>query len=378
MPLDEADVLRLVVIAHESSTDPGSWPRFLEECARAIGADVTMLQRHYLSDRRSQTSATFGMRDRFRDEYNRYYSKLNVWREHGKRHYLKGRIIFDQQQYPRALLKRTEFYNDCLLPNRATHSMSGVIERKGETALVLTALRDEPRESFGAEEGTLVERLLPHLSRAFITQERLQALEGGESALNALSLGVVLLAADSQIVFSNRAADGIVQSDDGLSLRNGRMVASSSSTDAALQQVLHYAIAPGDSIECPSAVLLTRPSGRRPYPVTAAPPRRRPAAFAGIAAPVALVLIRDPQRQHPVGLDALKQGYDLTSREAELALSLAEGETLQRAADRLRMKYETARTHLRHILSKTGTSRQAELMALLERMSAHLLDDDNY
>jgi DNA-binding CsgD family transcriptional regulator len=119
-----------------------------------------------------------------------------------------------------------------------------------------------------------------------------------------------------------------------------------------------------------------RPSGRRPYHVSAAPLRRRPAPFAGIAAPVALVLIRDPDRQRLVGLDALKQGYHLTSREAELAVLFAEGETLQRAADRLGMQYETARTHLRHILSKTGTSRQAELMALLQRMSAHLHDDE--
>ena len=119
-----------------------------------------------------------------------------------------------------------------------------------------------------------------------------------------------------------------------------------------------------------------RPSGRRPYHVIAAPLRRRPAPFAGIAAPVALVLIRDSELQRPVGLDALKQGYGLTSREAELALAFSEGETLQRTADRLGIMYETARTHLRHILSKTGTSRQAELMALLQRMFAFLPDDE--
>jgi DNA-binding CsgD family transcriptional regulator/PAS domain-containing protein len=376
MPSDEAELLRLAVIAHESSSDPGIWPRFLEQAARAIDTDVLLLQRHYFSERRSQTIATFGMGQKFTISYNEYYSKLNVWRDRNKSGYVKGRTVFDQLQYPRALLKRTEFYNDHLLPNRATHSMGGVIERQGETALVLTSLRDEPRKPFGAEEGRLVERLLPHLSRAFITQERLQDLEGGERALNALSLGVVLLASDSRIVFSNRAADDMLRSDDGLSLRNGRLAASSSNTDAALRRMLQYAVAPGESVECPPDVLVMRPSGQRPYHVTAAPLRRRPASFVGIAAPVALVLIRDPERQHLVGLAALKQGYDLTSREAELALVFSEGETLQRTADRLGMQYETARTHLRHILSKTGTSRQAELMALLQRMSAHLHDDE--
>src|SRR6185436_12572916 len=207
MPSDEAELLRLAVIAHESSSDPGIWPQFLEQAAHAIDAGIVLLQRHYFSERRSQTIATFGMANNFTNSYNAYYSKLNVWRDRNKSGYVKGRTVFDQLLYPRALLKRTEFYNDHLLPNRATHSMAGVIERQGETALVLTGLRDEPREPFGAAQGRLVERLLPHLSRAFITQERLQVLESGERALNALSLGVVLLASDSRIVFSNRAAD---------------------------------------------------------------------------------------------------------------------------------------------------------------------------
>jgi hypothetical protein len=207
MPSAEAELLRLAVIAHESSSDPHTWPRFLEECARAIGAGAMLLQRHYFSERRSQTIATFGMANKFTDSYNQHYSKLNVWRDHNKSGYIKGRTVFDQLQYPRALLKRTEFYNDHLLPNQASHSMGGVIERQGETALVLTSLRDEPKESFGAEEGRLLAGLLPHLSRAFITLERLQALEGGERALNALSLGVVLVASDFRVVFSNRAAE---------------------------------------------------------------------------------------------------------------------------------------------------------------------------
>ena len=88
----------------------------------------------------------------------------------------------------------------------------------------------------------------------------------------------------------------------------------------------------------------------------AAPLRRRPAPFAGIAAPVALVLIRDSELQRPVGLDALKQGYGLTSREAELALAFSEGETLQRTADRLGITYETARTHRCPVRREAGAN----------------------
>jgi DNA-binding CsgD family transcriptional regulator len=376
MPPEEAEVMHLAVLAHESASDPSRWPQFLERCARVVGAEITLLQRHDFSRRHSHAMATFGMQQKFTDSYNQHYSRLNVWRDHGARGYVKGRIVFDEQLYPRQLLKRTEFYNDMLLPNGGTHSAAGVIERRGETALVLTGLRDDSREPFGPEEGRTLEHLLPHLARAFVTQERLAALEGGERALNALSLGVVLLASDARAVFSNRAADDLLRSDDGLRLRNGRLVASSFETDAALQRIVRYAIAPGDSIGCPPDVVVVRTSGRRPYHLAATPLRRRPGPFAGIPAPVALVLVTDPERQRSVGSSALKQAYGLTSREADVALTLAEGEPLQQVADRLEMQYETARTHLRRILSKTGTSRQAELIALLERMSRHLLDTE--
>ena len=55
------------------------------------------------------------------------------------------------------------------------------------------------------------------------------------------------------------------------------------------------------------------------------------------------------------------QTYKLTRKEAMLAAKLSEGKSVEQAAEELAITYETARTHLRRIFSKTGTSRQAEL-----------------
>ena len=84
-----------------------------------MGAEITLLQRHDFSRRHSHAMATFGMQQKFTDSYNQHYSRLNVWRDHGARGYVKGRIVFDEQLYPRQLLKRTEFYNDMLLRTEA-------------------------------------------------------------------------------------------------------------------------------------------------------------------------------------------------------------------------------------------------------------------
>ena len=57
--------------------------------------------------------------------------------------------------------------------------------------------------------------------------------------------------------------------------------------------------------------------------------------------------------------------FGLTPSEARLAFHLVTGETLRSAAAELHISYETARTQLKNIFSKTGTCRQAELVAVI-------------
>jgi DNA-binding CsgD family transcriptional regulator len=83
---------------------------------------------------------------------------------------------------------------------------------------------------------------------------------------------------------------------------------------------------------------------------------------------VAVALITDPEKQTPASTDVLIQAYKLTRKEATLAAKLFEGKSLEQASRELAITYETARTHLRRIFGKTGTSRQAELILLIARL----------
>jgi DNA-binding CsgD family transcriptional regulator len=69
-------------------------------------------------------------------------------------------------------------------------------------------------------------------------------------------------------------------------------------------------------------------------------------------------------------LDASTIGHALalTDREADVAALLAEGMSLVDIARKLRLQVATTRVHLRNIFEKTGTRRQAELVALLGRL----------
>jgi DNA-binding CsgD family transcriptional regulator len=64
-------------------------------------------------------------------------------------------------------------------------------------------------------------------------------------------------------------------------------------------------------------------------------------------------------------IELLRSHFGLTPAEARLALHLVAGETLRSAEVKLSISYETARTCLKKIFNKTGTSRQAELVIVI-------------
>jgi DNA-binding CsgD family transcriptional regulator len=60
--------------------------------------------------------------------------------------------------------------------------------------------------------------------------------------------------------------------------------------------------------------------------------------------------------------------YHLAPNEARLAGLLAEGRSLDDAADKMRITRGHARQRLKNIFQKTDTARQGELVALLARL----------
>jgi DNA-binding CsgD family transcriptional regulator len=90
--------------------------------------------------------------------------------------------------------------------------------------------------------------------------------------------------------------------------------------------------------------------------------------FASTLAPSVVAIITDPEKQIRVLPELLEHLYGLTRREAAVAAKLADGKSVEDLAHELGISYETARTHLRRIFDKTGTSRQSELVSRLARM----------
>lgn len=358
--------MQLVALIYDAATDPSSWPVFLKAYAEAMDCEFAAVQTHHFNEHFSELLATFGLSLQFKSSYAEYYSRLNPWREHGRREYVSGRVLVCEELYPQRLLMQTEFYNDYLLPIGFVYSAAAVLARDSNSATTVTVLRPDGKGALGEAELKIPETLLPHMMRANEIRKKLAILETGKTVLDNAPFAVLFLNDLGKCIYANAAAEEILQKNDGLQLRAGKLGSPLADVNAALECGVREALSPVRSIDCREAVLVDRGSMRRPYQVIIAP--LSPKFSSAAETPRAIVTIADPDR--PVNSERiLEQLYGLTAKEAEVANRLCEGKAIEDIAKQMNIGYETARTHLRRIFNKTGVSRQAELVLLLAQIS---------
>jgi len=96
-----------------------------------------------------------------------------------------------------------------------------------------------------------------------------------------------------------------------------------------------------------------------------------PSRYSNEAGPAAVVYVSGLDNNQPLER-LVSQIFDLTPSEAHLAALLATGLSLAEAAARLELTENTVRSYCKTVLSKTGVSRQADLVRLILRSVAVL------
>lgn len=219
-----------------------------------------------------------------------------------------------------------------------------------------------------AEHIESMKRLTPHLANTHALERQSQLLAATRHALETMEVGMMVVRDQSEVIYANSHARRIVSRSDGMALSGDRLSASDAASDARLRAAIRHATTLAASSERPVALAIERPLAKRAYQVMVSPCPRE-ASAAGASSRCAVLIVIDPEPQSAVASTALESLYGLTRREAALAARLAQGEKLQDAARSLSMQYETARSHLRRIFEKTGTSRQSELAVRLAQLA---------
>lgn len=180
----------------------------------------------------------------------------------------------------------------------------------------------------------------------------------GMAALDRLALGVIVVDAEARVLFMNQSGRDIVADRDGLFVGpKGDCRAGLPAETRRLHEAIRAVAATGEG----DAVAVSRRSPERSHSILVAP-------LAGANADgvrKVVLYVNDPER-HPLPPPAhLAQVLALNPAEARLIHSLAAGSTLEEAAALSGITTGSARTYLKRIFLKTGTSRQVDLVRLV-------------
>jgi DNA-binding CsgD family transcriptional regulator/PAS domain-containing protein len=274
-------------------------------------------------------------------------------------------------------LIESDFYTEYMKPMGSLYALAVDVREPGGLEARLRAVRRIGTQDFGKEEKTLCARLVPHLQRALQIHGRLRSVESERDlyadTVDHFAVGTILLDDSGRLLRMNHVAERVVRERDGLTLQGGRLRTGDRDSTQKLERLIEDALA-AQNARRPSvveALRVERPSGNghiglliRPVPVSQ--------WTDGKAGPSVAVFIGQPGDAPVVSPEILQNLFAFTRAEASVASLLAEGLSVEDTARTLGISIHTARSHVRSLFSKTGVSRQTELVLLILRSAASL------
>jgi DNA-binding CsgD family transcriptional regulator len=362
--MEQEQFSALIGQIYEAAVDSRHWDAVMNAVADALAGTVANVSRYNFATNESNNIAP-RVAPEFHRSYVEYFAARNPFVATAMSQSL-GRVVSMEECLPRRQMERTEMYGEWLAPQKMQHGLSTSFGIEGSTGINFAIWGPASRGAFSTDQRELLALISPHLSRALKLSMRLTEVDlfgaGAASALDQLANGIALLDHGGRVRFLNKMCEAIVREAGGLSMCDGLLAAKLPHQDALLNAAIRSAI----DDKRGTTVQVSRTAGRSALTLLLSPLNLDSAWF-GMRPPGAIVVVSDPERGCLPPAQRLIQAYRLTKAEASVALALLAGHEIATVADRLHITYETARTHLRRIFSKTGTRRQSELVRKLQR-----------
>src|SRR5712671_1996715 len=242
--------------------------------------------------------------------------------------------------------------------------MQTVVLRQSRRLAVFGANRHTSCGELTDTELAIVRMLVPHIRRAVAISDILDAkkieLHTLAATLDSFNAGILVVADQGRILHANGTARDMLSKRETIAAVGGILSVRDPRAERALADAIELARADeanigGSGIGVPlgsekAAIAHVLPLARGDLRTRLAPQA------------TAAVFITEPTDPAPQDMSAVVANFGLSPAEARLLEHLACGESVSEAAEALRISTHTARTHLAHIFSKTGTSRQADLI----------------
>lgn len=354
---------------YSASADPNDWPEALhafEDLSGSVGAVIGFVPKR-------QGDPGFNLAGRFTAEQCATYTTQFQPVCRRTRHMIEHPEV--QVHYDALLITEREMDSDPVYDWFGKHDLryfvGCALPEMRDYHPVFTLQRSPLQGHVQERDIQLFKLMVPHMSKALALADQLGTLRTfsrfSAVVLNAMPQAVFAIDDRRTVIFANLAAEVVLNEQDGLAIIDATLITTEVAEQSRLDSIIVQALSASGKTSSGWA-RISRPSGRAPYAVFAAPINLTDDELTSNGARV-LLFIYDLARQPQADPEMLSCVFGLTEAEVGIARMLAAGHNLESAAAMAGVQPSTARAHLKAIFHKTGLHRQQDLVRILTSLS---------
>jgi len=380
------DLAKLMDAIHAVYGAPGApegWSRALGNTTGLVGGAAAVYLRINREDLSTEASGMVG----FTEEDALAYVGAQAAKKDIRLSYLHNLIpgdVFREFEYvtDREAYNRSEWIQYQLERHGVYWCLSAHVSRGGLWNDYLSINGLKSRGSFSDQEKALVCTMLPHYERAAELDRLVNGLQSRYGAvlsvLDHFLVGLVIVDGKGNRIVDNLAARRTAAETGAFSLRASRIRLTDSDTDLAFQRILAAVLSTMQKAGQSEGgqLLVAKSNGGNPL-LLELMPIRDDGCSDGSNIQGCAVFIMDPDRSQFLSVQGIATIFGLTDAEKVVAGLLINGRTLREIADEREVSFETTRSQLKSIFSKTGTSSQPELVRMAAKANPPISDRRN-
>ena len=264
------------------------------------------------------------------------------------------------------------FYQDFLVRRDIPHFCAAVLDRSPTSVVAVGVGRTAAEGEIEAAQRRLFKMVAPHVRNAYLTQLALndQGYRLVAGALGQLTIAAFICDEQRRVKATTPLGEAVASEESVLRIRRGYLAPirhpDVEEFAAALRPVAQCRDVPGRPF---ARSLVVHDSAERPSVVDVIALPTSPGTLQ--TSPHMLVISRDhARRRHGPSDDTrtLQAAYRLAPAEAQVAVGIASGLTVEEIARNRGVAVATVRVQLRAVFEKMGVRRQADLIILVNRL----------
>ncbi|MDF8333552.1 response regulator transcription factor [Novosphingobium cyanobacteriorum] len=367
MTLDTADLARLAQEMVDLAVGHGDWNGALDRLNVTLGADAATIE---LADLRTGAVAPLG-HGLDRAALAEYTDRIFAINPRVKRPDIQPLAVYSQRHIPADVAAVAGEFDDWISRHRLCPHWLGSVILADAGLVAFTSLQaSADRGAFALETEAALAMVLPALT-ACLQVERALGRRGIDAAALEQGLGGdgvqhhCLVDAAGHVAHASPGFLAMAQRNGAIDIIGGRVVAQREADRKALEAMLAAMLA-GNLVAPPPLRIAPIVPGKGVL-LRAVRLNEARSLFDRIR-PRVLLLATDLDAPARGVEAALRAGWGLTAREAELCQLLGEGQPLAAAAARMGVTEQTARTHLKNAFRRLEIERQTDLVRLVARI----------